>query len=301
MNVPMKELRLAVVKQNYMLDNRAARLSPKTLRAYSDTLQAFIKFTGDITVLELAPDHLRQYIAQMIESCRFSPHTVAKHYAVIRTWVRWMYAQKIIADRITDYVKPPRLPKTLPSNLSDAELEQLFSGIGNFRDRVVVELFLDTGLRLADVAGLDVGDVNIDGGWVRVVGKGDVEAVVPMGRRLCRDMHTYLNLHRNARQGEKSFFVTREGERFRYEGISTMVRRLLGPIRAPGTKHGAHVLRHTAGTNLVRAGANLETVRRVLRHSDIKTTQIYVHLADEDVFADHRQASPVDHLPNPRK
>jgi len=114
-----REAHLTSAKDNFLLDCRAAGLKPKTMRSYRDVLTAFIAFSGDMFVRELGPDHVRMYIAELTdraghyEGKKFSSHSLLKHYAVIRTWIRWMYAQKIITERVTDYVKPPRLSSRL--------------------------------------------------------------------------------------------------------------------------------------------------------------------------------------------
>jgi site-specific recombinase XerD len=130
--VPRDE-QLSKAKETWLLDCRAAGLSPKTMRAYRDALTAFIEYTGNITVRELGPDHVRRYIATLSEGPgqgeKFSSHSLMKHYAVIRTWIRWMYAQKIIEERIMDYVKPPRLSTGLPSILTDQEVDAILSDL----------------------------------------------------------------------------------------------------------------------------------------------------------------------------
>lgn len=116
-----REVRLTSAKETFMLDCKAAGLKPKTIRGYRDVLTGFIDFAGDMLVRELGPDHVRMYIAELTdraghyEGKKFSSHSLLKHYAVVRMWVRWMYAQKIITERVTDYVKPPRLSSRLPS------------------------------------------------------------------------------------------------------------------------------------------------------------------------------------------
>jgi site-specific recombinase XerD len=303
-----REVRLTSAKQTFMLDCKAAGLSPKTLRGYNDVLNSFIAFAGDMLVRELGPDHVRFYIAELsdraghYEGEKFSSHSLMKHYAVVRTWVRWMYAQKIITDRVTDFVKPPRLSSRLPSILTDGEIDDLFADLKKsqrFRDLVIFELFLDTGLRLDEVVSLSVDDVNIDGGWVRVVGKGDVEDIVPIGARVCRDLYAYIHMHRQpAHETERTLFLSAHGPTtgygLTYEAMSKMVSRELGKIRTQSGKRGAHVMRHTAGTNMIRGGASTEHVRRILRHRDGRITQVYLHLANEDLLEAHRAASPID-------
>src|SRR5512142_3091428 len=129
-----RDVPLSQAKATWLLDCKSAGLSPKTLRGYGDVLTAFVNFTGDMLVRELGPDHVRLYIANLSDRAgryeendgKVSSHALMKHYAVIRTWIRWMYAQRIVTERVTDFVKPPRLSSRLPSILSAAEMDALF-------------------------------------------------------------------------------------------------------------------------------------------------------------------------------
>jgi site-specific recombinase XerD len=106
-----REVRLTSAKETFMLDCRAAGFSPRTMRRYRDILSGFVNFTGDMLVRELGPDHVRLYIADLSDRghyARRSSRVLKKHYAVIRTWVRWMYAQKIVTQRTAEYSEPPR-------------------------------------------------------------------------------------------------------------------------------------------------------------------------------------------------
>ncbi len=138
-----RDRHLTSAKDTWLLDCKAAGLSPKTIRGYKDALNAFIKFAGDMLVRELGPDHVRLYIAHLsdlpgrYEGENTTSSTLLKHYAVVRTWVRWMYAQKIIEDRITDYVKPPRLADRLPSILRRLTSSWITSCDGRITQRYV--------------------------------------------------------------------------------------------------------------------------------------------------------------------
>jgi site-specific recombinase XerD len=159
-----------------------------------------------------------------------------------------------------------------------------------------MELFLDTGLRLNEVCALDLKDVHVQGAWCRVYGKGRKEAIVPLGRKLCRDLSIYIHAHRKPTyQDEPALFINRFGHRLEREGLAILVRRALANIGIEG-KHGAHTLRHTFATNFLRNGGSLEALRRILRHNDIKVTQRYIHLVMDDVIGQHHQASPLDHM-----
>ena len=168
-----RDMLLSTTKETFLLDCRAAGLAGKTMRGYRDVLMSFIKFVGDMKVHELGPDHVRLYIAELADRDghyageKFSSHSLMKHYAVIRTWIRWLYAQKIMEERIIDQVKPPRLSERLPSILTDQEVDDLIEDLrrrGSFRDLVIFELFQDTGIRLNEGAELTLDDISIEGG-----------------------------------------------------------------------------------------------------------------------------------------
>lgn len=301
----VKEYTLSQALESFMLNCRAERKSPKTMRGYRDVIKRFISSTGDIKATELVPDHIREYIASLtglpgkVAGSQYSSHTMMKHYQVIRTWVKWMYAQELIPTCPTDKTKAPRLGDRLPSVLTDEEVQAIFRYLkevkGRYRDEVIFTLFLDTGMRLEEVANLKVSDVHIEDGWIHIAsGKGDKEAVVPLGNRCARDLYTYIHRHRKAKPGEQRVFIGRDGNGLSYHGLALMIRKVIGAIRIGDGKSGPHVLRHTMATNFLRAGGNMETLRRILRHNDIKVTQVYAHLANEDILMEHRLLSPLD-------
>ena len=302
------ELHLSQAFESFMLGCRSERKSPKTIQGYRDILTRFINLTTDIPVTSLVPDHIRGYMAVLAEKPgkvagrQFSSSTMIKHYQVIRTWVKWMYAQEMIPTCPTDKTKAPVLGKPPPSALTDGEVKALFrhikeekGRITSFRDQVIFMLFLDTGMRLNEVACLTVDDLNITEGWIHIRnGKGAKEGTVPMGNHLARDLYTYLHRHRQVNPGEKSLFIGKSGFALGYEGLAIMVRRTISAIRVGDGKRGAHVLRHTMATNFLRAGGSVETLQKILRHNDIRITQIYLHLTMEDIIVEHRRVAPLD-------
>jgi integrase/recombinase XerD len=302
------DLHLSQALESFMLSCRSERKSPKTIQGYRDVLNRFINLTTDIPADQLTPDHIRGYIVSLVNlpgkvaGRQFSSSSMLKHYQVIRTWVRWMYAQQMIPTCPTDKTKAPVLGDPLPSTLTDDEVKALFrhikeeqGRIARFRDQVIFMLFLDTGMRLNEVACLTVGDLNIEEGLIHIKnGKGAKEGSVPMGNYLARDLYTYLHRHRQAALGETALFIGKSGFALGYEGLAVMVRRTISAVRVGEGKRGAHVLRHTMATNFLRAGGSVETLRKILRHNDIRITQIYLHLTTEDIITEHRKVAPLD-------
>jgi site-specific recombinase XerD len=296
----MNEISVRQAIDNYLLACRAEGHSVKTMSLKRGFLNDFAKFTGDIAVRQIAPNTIQEYIVEKMDSPgkiseKMSSYSVAKYYSVVRAFLRWAYQQGMTDNCATDYTRPPRIDNDLPDALSPDELVRLvrhLKGAASFRDRVIFEFFLDTGCRLSEVIGLDVDDINLEGGYARVVGKGRKEALVPLGIKLSRDLHTYIVRHREATLGERAVFVTRHGTRFSDEGMKTLVRRHMNAVGVEG-KHGPHKLRHTFATQFLRKGGDMETLRRILRHTDIKVTQRYTHLRTEDLLQAHRLVSPM--------
>jgi site-specific recombinase XerD len=302
------DLHLSQALESFMLSCHSERKSPKTIRSYQDVLTRFITSIGDIPTDTLMPDHISDYIASLtnlpgkVADRQFSSHSLMKHYQVIRTWVRWMYAQDFISTCPTNKTHAPKLGDPIPSALSDDEVKALFRHIreekgrtARFRDEVIFTLFLDTGMRLNEVACLTVDDLNIQEGRIHIKnGKGSKEDSIPMGNRLARDLYTYLHVHYQSNPGENALFIGKSGYALGYEGLAVMVRRTISAIRVGDGKRGAHVLRHTMATNFLRAGGSVEALRKILRHNDIRITQIYLHLTMEDLIAEHQRIAPLD-------
>ena len=285
---------------NYLLAVRSEGKSPKTIRAYSDILHAFMAGIKEELVEELTENHIRIYMADLPSRAGrygdFSTSSQMKHYATIRTFIRWLYAQGYTSRCITDRTRPPKISNDLPDALSSEEVGRLRDvlSMGLFRDQVIITMFLDTGLRLRELMQLNLDDIYFDERLLRVYGKGKKEALVPFGKLLAKDLHAYIILHRSPEdRKEKALFLNRFGKRLEYEGLAMLVRRILGKVRTTG-KGGAHTLRHTFATNFLRNGGDVEGLRVILRHTDISTTQRYSHLVTKDISAMHDRFSPGD-------
>jgi len=221
-------------------------------------------------------------------------------YAIVRSFARWLYNQDLTPTCVTDKTKAPRTDQLMPKALSKEEIRKIFEYIeiaGTFRDKVLWEFFLDTGCRLAEVAGLELDDLNLLEGWAKVFGKGRKEGIVPMGNRLCEDLHRYINRYRRAPMDEMKVFCSNKVpyRGLTRNGMQMLVKRLHKAVGIKG-KYGPHILRHTMATQFIANGGDVSVLRRILRHSDIKTTQRYVNLVASDIISSHRDNSPIDRL-----
>jgi site-specific recombinase XerD len=285
----------------------AENKSSKTIRGYQDTLDLFEQEVGNIQVEDLKPDHLRRFMADETKrkagrikiDGALSPSTLHKRYSVCRTFLRWCYMQGYTDVNITNFTKAPRVPNDLPDALTEEEVKKILNFVRlkrDPRDRCIIEFFLDTGARLNELVQLSLQDLNLNEGYAIIEhGKGDKERVVPLGKSLRKDLHNYIYRYRFGRYGENAVFVNRDGSRLGKEGVSMMVRRILTTLQVKG-KHGPHTLRHTFATMFLRKTGDLETLRKILGHTDIKITARYTHLMRDDILDAHRRGSPLDNL-----
>ena len=286
--------------ENYLLTCKAENKAPKTIRGYHDTLYAFLEFTGDIE----SPRPQASAYSEIHGVSSGSPgrkgpmssHSMHKHYSVLRTFCKWLFVQSEIRSVPTQLLRPPRLSSDLPDALTPDEVKLLLGELRGetLRNRCIIKFFLDTGVRLNELATLKLTDLHLQDGWAKVSGKGSKERIVPLGAELCRDLHTYLN-RRKAHPSVQTIFASEDGYALGREGLSQTTQRILSKVRKSG-KTGPHTLRHTFATMYLRNGGSLEVLRRILGHSEIKVTQRYVHLAVDDVLEEAHRLSPLDRM-----
>jgi integrase/recombinase XerC len=269
--------------------------SPHTLRGYGADLadcQAFLarRGLGDLAGADVRA--LRGYVAEL-HARGLARTSVARRLAALRSFFRFLMrrgrARLNPAAEVRTPKPPQRLPAHLPIDQSEVLLGQRFAGTEQGRrDRAVLELLYATGARVAEVAGLDVGDIDLREGAVRVVGKGRKERIVPVGRRAVAALQAYL-----AGRDGASGPVFRNGRGGRLTARS--LRRIVGArARAAGLagRVTPHTLRHTFATHLLDAGADLRLIQELLGHARLGTTQRYTHVGVERLVRVYDAAHP---------
>lgn len=299
-------MQLSEALQGYLLACKVNNISEKTMIGYEYNLKNFIEVVGDMPVIDLSPNHIRVFMVHEMDRKNshngkpLSSETRMKSYTVVRAFARWLYNQDLTPHCVTDKTKAPRTEQLMPEVLSKDEIHKIFEYLdiaGTYRDKVIWEFFLDTGCRLSEVSRLELDDINLLEGWARVYGKGRKEGIVPMGNRLCEDLHRYINRYRRAPSDEMKVFCSNKApyRGLTKDGLQMLIKRVHKAIGIKG-KYGPHVLRHTMATQFIANGGDVSILRRILRHTDIKTTQRYVNLAASDIIASHRNNSPIDRM-----
>ncbi|HXF81946.1 MAG TPA: site-specific tyrosine recombinase XerD [bacterium] len=284
-------------------------LAPRTVEAYRRDLadfERFLRVRGVRRPAEVTRAVVTLYLLTLRRRGR-APATVKRRVAAIRALFRHLVREQVVAIDPTVDLQAPRLPRRLPRVLTVQEVEALLAAPDpstpeGLRDRAMLELLYASGLRVSELIGLDLGDVDLAAELVRCVGKGGKERVVPLGSRAIAALLDYQRRGRPVlvgRSGRQALFVSRRG-RLTRQGCWKLLRahaRRAG-ITTPLTPH---VLRHSFATHLLEGGADLRAVQEMLGHASVSTTQIYTHVARDRLRAVYAQAHPRPGMRLPRR
>ena len=263
-------------------------LSPHTIRAYMGDLKSLLLHLeklglSDISALELT--HLRSWLAnQAVKGGART--TLARRAVSVRMFTKWALKNKFLSSDVGASLATPKGHRTLPGVLEQTPI--------SLRDVAMVELLYATGARVGELCGLDIGDIDYSRNTIRVLGKGDKERVIPMGRPAVAALEIYLKDGRQAlvsTQSANAVFLGLRGKRIDQRTVRTVVYEALSAIEGI-ERMGPHALRHSAATHLLEGGADLRTVQEILGHASLATTQIYTHVSSTRLQKVFKQAHP---------
>ena len=260
---------------------RSQQASPRTLEAYRYDLELFCKFLGshDVKPMDGAQDEIRAFIAR--ESKRHHPNTVRRRLATIKSFYRYLMREGLISHNPARSIIAPKHHQSLPRFLTEREVEQIFNNhFDSLRDRIILELLYDEGLRISELARLNVEDIDFERKTIRVNGKGNKQRIAFLGDRLAALLKAYVD---KAASGPLIRSI-RTGKRL---GV-----RYLRMIVQHYAKTNPHTLRHSFATHMLDRGANLRAVQELLGHASLSTTQIYTHVTTRRIKESYRMAFP---------
>jgi integrase/recombinase XerC len=274
------------------------RLSPHTVEAYARDLHALLEFCGREQIasfVALDSFNVRRFAA---ESHRrgLGARSVARRLSAVRTFLNYLIETGVLKSNAGVHVQAPKAPKHLPATLDADQVASLLAISGDdpatLRDRAILELFYSSGLRLAELVGLNLGDVDAADRTVRVLGKGSKARVVPVGKQALAAIKDWLAVRSElARAGETALFVGRRGERVSPRTVQKRVNEWAKRQGAPTGVH-PHMLRHSFATHVLESSRNLRAVQELLGHASLSTTQIYTHLDFQHLATVYDQAHP---------
>ncbi|UCH12584.1 MAG: site-specific tyrosine recombinase XerD [Candidatus Omnitrophota bacterium] len=279
-------------------------LSENTIDAYRRDLYKYIDFLDK----EKKINHIREAKHSditdfmMLEKDKgLSPNSVSRNLVAIKIFHRFLARERYAKENVADVLDSPKLWKHLPDVLSVSEIEQILKAPNlknwmGIRDRAVLELLYATGMRVSELATLTMDNVNIDVGFLKCIGKGEKERIVPVGKQakemLCRYMDKVRpKLLKKQAKASRFVFLSRLGKSISRQSIWKMIKKYANAAHTK-KKITPHTLRHSFATHMLERGADLRVVQELLGHADISTTQIYTHIDKERLKAIHRKYHP---------
>jgi len=262
-----------------------ATRAPRTVEAYRRDLTVLAEYLGK-PVTKASLEELERYTASM-RADGLAATTIARRTAAARSFFRHQQLLGARGDNPAAAVKLPRRAKPLPKTLSPGEAERLIEAARgtqprNLRDQALVELMYGAGLRVSEAVGLKKSGVDLDDRFVRVIGKGGKERVVPIGRHAADAVRRYLSRGRPYldRRHRPELFLNAKGGPLTRAGAFLILRRLAEVAGLDPTRVHPHILRHSFATHLLEGGADLRSVQEMLGHADLSTTELYTHVSD---------------------
>ena len=272
-------------------------VSENTLAAYRSDLEKFCQFLKDKDLLAVRSDDIEAYLAYRVD-LGLKSRSTARSISALKRFYQYFVREKAIADSPMVNIAQPKAGQSLPKTLSEAEVEALLAAPDiedamGLRDKAMLELLYATGLRVTELVGLRMEQINLRQAVVFVKGKGNKERVVPLGEEAMYWLEQFLKVGRSQMIKHATDFVfpskrgigmTRQTfwHRIKHYAILASVESPLSP----------HTLRHAFATHLLNHGADLRVVQMMLGHSDLSTTQIYTHVANERLKSVHEQHHP---------
>lgn len=286
----------------YLAVERGA--SPHTIDAYRRDLTAYAAFLASRNVTlpdQVTRDDVTSYIGTLRER-GLAPSSIERKVASAKSFHKFLVREGVTENHPTASVPLPKVPKRLPVVVSIDEIDRMLSQPfpvtpGGLRDSAMLEVLYGCGLRVSELTGLDLTDIDLTDGFLRVFGKGSKERVVPIAGAALRAMAEYLSHGRpflrpkssRSRQDPAAVFINQRGGRMTRQTVFTTVRAYAGRV---GLDMHPHTLRHSFATHMLEGGADLRSLQDMLGHSDISTTQLYTHVDRSHIREEYLSTHP---------
>lgn len=278
-----KFIRYLEIEKNY---------SAHTILNYRLDLKGFKNFLGETPLESVDYLTLRKFLAQVKEK-NLSVRTIARHLSTLRSFFKFLTREGHLKTNPILSLSSPKQEKHLPVFLTEDEATRLIEAVvdkdeSGLRDKAVLETFYSTGIRISELAGLKVDDIDFIGSIIKVLGKGRKERIVPIGEHAIKAIRAYLE--KRKKQNE-ALFLNKSSKRMTVRGVRNIVQKY---ITIASIRHGVspHTLRHSFATHLLNHGADLRSVQELLGHVNLSTTQIYTHLTTERLKNVYDKAHP---------
>jgi len=266
--------------------------SPHTLLNYKLDLEEFVRTIPNIAIEKVDYFNLRKYLAQL-RTKQLRPRTLARKISSLRSFFRFLQREGYIKENPAVLLTTPKLDKKLPHFLSEKEMAMLieapgFEKIADKRNRAILETLYSAGLRVSELVGLNIDDVDFISNIAKVRGKGRKERLVPIGDAALKAIKSYLS---DRKEKTSALFLNRSGKRISDRSIRNIINKYIATTSLQ-MNVSPHMFRHSFATHLLNRGADLRSVQELLGHVNLSTTQIYTHVTTEKLKKVYEKAHP---------
>lgn len=277
------------------------RRSSLTIKSYSEDLYAFELFfknlNDQLSWESLDSDVIRDWMESMMDKGN-NAASVNRRLSALRSFYRFAFARKLVSKDPVHHVAGPKKRKPLPQFLKESDMDRLLddtewgNGYEDVRARTVIMMFYETGMRLSELIALNDDAVDMNVGQLKVTGKGNKQRFIPFGEELCRTIAHYIAVRNSEVNAlDEALFLTKEGRRMRTAQVRNEVKKNLARF-CTLKKLSPHVLRHTFATSMLNHGACIESIKLLLGHESVSTTEIYTHTTFEQLKRVYEEAHP---------
>ncbi len=316
-NTQEKVHKLFELIEYYEVCNKAEGKSPKTISWYSANLKSFRNYVKSRHLPDsldtIDTKLLREYVLYLMKRTRYSGHpytpaqtellssaTIHGHVRTLRAFFNWLIAEGLSQNNPAKELKPPKITRKVVSTLSDEEIRAILNTFStspsDARNQTLFMILLDTGLRIGELVNLKMDDVHMDEGYLKVMGKGKKERIVPMGNNAQKALQRYLFRFRPKPNNPvtNNVFLSTSSQPLTENSMKLMFTRLAK--RSGVYRLHAHLCRHTFATRFLINGGDVFSLQQILGHSTLEMVRHYVNLASSHIAIQHRKFSPLDRL-----
>lgn len=276
------------------------KYSIHTIISYKKDISQFLEFTNpeaeDLNAEEINYQHIRSWVSSLL-STKNAARTVNRKLSSLKTFFKFLQRQQVIDVNPMAKISGPKTPKRLPVFIDEQQMENLFSevvfdeGFVGQRDKLILDILYQTGIRRAELANLKETDVDLFSSTIKVLGKRNKERIIPISLPLKRNLESYFKVKEVQSYLNNIVLVNEKGQALSEQAIYTIVKKYLSQITSINKK-SPHVLRHTFATHLLNNGADINAVKDLLGHANLSATQVYTHNTIDKLKKSYKQAHP---------
>lgn len=276
------------------------KYSAHTINSYKNDINQFLEFINpqqdSISISEINYQQIRAWVASLIKD-KIASRSVNRKLSSLKSFFKYLQRQQIIDINPMSKISGPKTPKRLPVFVDEHQMEDLFSevqfeeGFDGIRDRLILDLFYQTGIRRSELTHLKEVDVDLFNSTIKVLGKRNKERIIPISLDLKRNLESYLQVKKEQNLSNPMLLVSEKGHTLSEQKVYTIVKKYLSQVTTI-QKKSPHVLRHTFATHLLNNGADINAVKDLLGHANLSATQVYTHNTIEKLKKSYKQAHP---------